>query len=74
MCTEEGRLRTIGVALSLMVSDGSRNVETVLALPNVRLKLAAPVPIGCRLLPEARCSRIPFVNLPARRRSLGAIR
>ena len=73
MCTEEGRLRTIGVALSLMVSDGSRNVENVLALPNLRLKLA-PVPIGCRLLPEARCSRIPFVNLPARRCSLGAIR
>ncbi len=36
----------------------------MLALPNTRLKLAAPVV----------CSKIAFVNIPVRRRSLGAFR
>ncbi len=43
-------------------------------LPNMRLKLAAPVRNKSGGRPEARCSRIPFVNSPAWRRSLSAIR
>ncbi len=44
------------------------------APPNTRLKLAAPVVNKSGGRPEARCSRMPFVNIPAGRRSLSAIR
>ncbi len=44
------------------------------AQPNQRLKLAAPVRNKSGGRSEARCSRIPFVNIPVRRRSLSAIR
>jgi hypothetical protein len=43
-------------------------------MPNKRLKLAAPVLTGPGLQPIVRCSRIPFVNVLVRRRSLGAVR
>jgi hypothetical protein len=42
--------------------------------PNKRLKLPAPVPNESGGHPEIRCASIPFVNIPARRRSLSAIR
>ncbi len=44
------------------------------AQPNQRLKLAAPVVNESGGRPDTRCSRIPFVNLLIRRRSLSAIR
>ena len=44
------------------------------ALPNTRLKLAAPVPNEFGWQTEFRGDRLPFVNLPIRRRSLSAIR
>ena len=43
-------------------------------LPNKRLKLPAPVLNASASHPDDRCCRIPFVNLPDRRRSLSAIR
>ena len=43
-------------------------------LPNMRLKLAAPVVNKSGGRREARCCRIPFVNTSPRRRSLSAIR
>jgi hypothetical protein len=42
--------------------------------PNTRLKLAAPLAKESGGRPESRCSRIPFVNTSAWRRSLSAIR
>ena len=44
------------------------------AQPNERLKLAAPVVNESGGRPDTPCSRIPFVNLQIRRRSLSAIR
>jgi hypothetical protein len=44
------------------------------ALPNTRLKLSAPVLKESGGRPEGRCCRILFVNIPAWRRSLSAIR
>jgi hypothetical protein len=44
------------------------------ALPNTRLKLPAPVLKGPGGRSEMRCDAIPFVNIPAWRRSLSAIR
>jgi len=43
-------------------------------LPNMRLKLAAPVPNRFGSRRELRRGRFSFVILPARRRSLSAIR
>ncbi len=42
--------------------------------PNMRLKLSAPVAKKVGMDAEIRCRRIPFVNIPAWRRSLSAIR
>ena len=44
------------------------------ALPNKRLKLAAPAPTWFACRPDIRCCRIPFVNVHIRRRSLSALR
>ena len=44
------------------------------AQPNQRLKLTAPRTHELRFTAVVRCSRIAFVTLLARRRSLGAIR
>ncbi len=43
-------------------------------LPNMRLKLAAPVLNESSSRADARCCRIPFVNIRVRRRGLSAIR
>jgi len=43
-------------------------------LPNMRLKLSAPVPNRSSGLLERRCASIPFVNTFSVRRSLSAIR
>ena len=42
--------------------------------PNMRLKLSAPVLNGYGSHREQRCASILFVNIPAWRRSLSAIR
>ncbi len=42
--------------------------------PNMRLKLAAPVPNGIRRTFYTRCGTISFVNIHVLRRSLSAIR
>jgi hypothetical protein len=47
---------------------------TFCAQPNLRLKLTAPRTHEARFTAGVRCGRIAFVNLLARRRSLGAIR
>ena len=44
------------------------------ALPNTRLKLAAPVRTGSRSHRALRCASILFVNTSAWRRSLSAVR
>jgi hypothetical protein len=49
-------------------------IQLVTRLSNTRLKLPAPVPTESGSRPERRCASIPFVNTPARRRSLSAIR
>jgi hypothetical protein len=46
----------------------------VKGLSNIRLKLTAPLVKESGGRPEARCTRIAFVNIPAWRRSLSAIR
>ncbi len=43
-------------------------------MPNMRFKLAAPVPNGSGCGPELRCGRFSFVIISAWRRSLSAIR
>jgi hypothetical protein len=43
-------------------------------LPNTRLKLSAPVLTEFGGHPEMRCGRVLFVIMPARRRSLSALR
>ena len=48
--------------------------DAVALLPNTRLKLPAPAPDDSGSCPGLRCDRIPFVNIPVRRRSLSAIR
>jgi hypothetical protein len=53
---------------------GRTRAMTFCAQPNLRLKLTAPRTHEVRFPPAVRCSRIAFVNLSARRRSLGAIR
>ena len=54
--------------------EGWTRAMSYCAQPNQRLKLAAPVRNKSGGRPEARCSRIPFVNILIRRRSLSAIR
>ena len=51
-----------------------RRRGVLVALPNKRLKLAAPVLKSVSDTPAFRCCRIPFVNLLTRRRSLSAFR
>ena len=43
-------------------------------LPNMRLKLSAPVLNDSRMTQQLRCASILFVNIPGWRRSLSAIR
>ncbi len=52
----------------------SNNCVPMILLPNMRLKLAAPVLNESRGTFSVGCARIPFVNLLIRRRSLSAIR
>jgi hypothetical protein len=62
------------VSAPLRARRGRTRAMIFCAQPNQRLKLTAPRTHELRFTAVVRCSRIAFVNLLARRRSLGAIR
>jgi len=62
------------VSAFLRARRGRTRAMIFCAQPNQRLKLTAPRTHELRFTTGVRCGRIAFVNLLARRRSLGAIR